>query len=423
MSISQELVDYDDVFRKLNSKPIIINDLADISEQERQRLNELISITYDSDLMRSVSSCQCGNVVGEHKVGEVCTECGHECRPPIEQDLEPIVWVRAPKGVRALMNTTVWHMLSERFTKGGHDIIRWICDSTYKSQRKPIKEIEQLEQMGFKRSYNWFVDNFDQIMSELFELPGLKKKQSDKDYAKNADLIELLKHYRHCIFSKYMPVPNRSLLVIEKNNVGTYVDSTVVGAIDAINIIASIDHELCYLNDISRQNRTVKMIAGLSEFNVDFYKETLGEKSGLARRHMFGTRAHFSIRAVATSITQPHQCDELHISWGSAIGAFKYHIINKLRKRGMTPNECLGFLNKHAKKYSPLLDQIFQELIAETKYGGIPATHGRNPTLARGSLQLLRITRVKTDVEDPTVSFSILITAPFNADKRSVRIY
>ena len=34
----------------------------------------------------------------------------------------------------------------------------------------------------------------------------------------------------------------------------------------------------------------------------------------------------------------------------------------------------------------------------------------------RGSMQLLRITKVKDDVEDPTVSFSILIVSPLNAD-------
>ena len=66
------------------------------------------------------------------------------------------------------------------------------------------------------------------------------------------------------------------------------------------------------------------------------------------------------------------------------------------------------------------MDNIFKELISESKYGGIPVTHGRNPSLARGSIQLLRITQVKTNLEDPTISFSILITPPMNADNWSV---
>ncbi len=387
MSISMELVDFDEIFRNLKSKPIIINDLANINEEENKRLNELISVTYGSDLMRSVASCQCETVFGEHRIGEICPNCGHACRPPIEQDLEPIVWVRAPKGVKALINPTVLTMLSERFTKSGCDVIRWLCESTYKpgKQReiKEIKEFEILTQKGFKRNYNWFIDNFDDIMAVLFELPGLKKKQSDKDFNKNLDLIELLQTRRNCIFSQYMPIPNRSLLVIEKTNVGTYVDNIVIGAIDAINIIASIDHELCYMSDITRQNRTAKMLFGLADFYQDFNKDTIGEKYGLARRHVFGSRVNFSIRAVATSITDPHEHDEMHISWGSAIGALKYHIINKLRKRGYLPNECLGILSKYSKKHSPMLAEIFKELIAESKYGGIPATHGRNPSITK----------------------------------------
>lgn len=417
MSSSPELCNFDEIFKQLKNKPVIVNDLAGISEKEKQKLNDLITVTYNSDLMRSVSSCRCGDVVGEHRVGEVCPNCTHQCRPPIEDDLEPIVWVRVPKGVHALMNPTIWIMLSEYFTKGGHDIIRWICDSSYKSKRKPIREIEILEQQGFVRSYNWFVTNFDKVMETLFDITSKSKsKQTTRKAARSKDLMELLVTYRHCIFSNYMPMPNRTLLLIEKTNVGTYVDKTIVGAIDAINIIASIDHELCYLNDITRQNRTTKMIAGLADYFKEFYKDFLGEKTGLARKNIYGSRAHFSIRAVATSITEPHEHDEVHLSWGTAVGSLKYHIINKLRKLGYTSNECLAIVNKYSRKYSPLIDGILKELIAETKYGGIPLTHGRNPSLYRGSVQFLRATKVKTDPEDPTVSFSILITAPMNAD-------
>lgn len=415
MSISQELVNLDKVFHELKRKPTIINDLADISEKERQHIIDLISITYDSDLMKSVASCGCDNIIGQHRIGEVCDICNQECRPPIEQDLEPIVWMRAPKGVKALMNPTIWTMLTQRFEKNGHDIIRWICDSEYKSARKPIKEIEELTRLGFNRSYNWFVDNFDQVMTILFDLPGLRKKPSDKDFSKNRDLLELIKLNRDKIFSKHLPLPNKTLLIIEKTHVGTYVDTMIVGAIDAINTIASIDHELCYIKQITRENRTVRALAGMADFYEGFYKDTLGEKYGIARRHMFGTRVNFAFRAVATSITEPHKHDEVHVSWGAAVGAWRYHVCNKLDKIDYMPNEAIGFLNKYSRKHSPLLASIFKTLISETRYGGVPITHGRNPSLNRGSLQRLRITKVKDDVDDPTVSFSILIVAPLNA--------
>lgn len=419
MSIHLELVDLDDVYKKLRVNPIIINDLSNITDKDRQKINDLIRVTYNSDLLKSVASCPCDYTQGEHKIGQICPECGNACSPPIEQELEPIVWMRAPRGVRALMNPTVLTMLSERFTKGGHDIIRWICDSEYQSKRKPIKEIEILESMGFKRSYNWFVDNFDKIMETLFTMPKLARKPSEtgSGYQQSQDLRELLQIYRNRIFSKYLPLPNRSLLIIEKseNNTST-VDNSVVGVLDAIHTIVAIDHPLTLMKPITRENRTFRTISGISNFGDSWYSDSLGEKPGLARRHMFGTRANFSIRTVVTSITGIHENDELHIPWGAAIGAFRYHLINKLRKLDYTANEAIGLLNKYANLYSPLLDSLFKELIAESPYGGIPATLGRNPSLARGSMYLVRITKVKTDVADPTSSFSILIITAPNAD-------
>lgn len=418
MSIHQELVNLDKVYRELKGNPIIINDLANITDRERQRINDLIRVTYNSDLLKSVASCPCDHTIGEHRIGEICTECGNPCAPPIEQELDPIVWMRAPKGVRSLLNPTIYTMLSERFTKGGHDIIRWICDSEYQSKRKPIKEIELLESMGFKRSYNWFVDNFDKIMETLFTMPKLARKPSDtgSGYQQSKDLQEILRVYRDRIFSKYLPLPNRSLLIIEKTESTSMVDNSVVGVLDAINTIASIDHPLTVMKQSTRENRTFRSIAGIAAFGDSWIADSLGEKPGLSRRHMFGTRSNFSIRTVVTSITDVHEDDELHIPWGAAIGAFRYHLINKLRKLDYTPNEATALLNKYANMYSPLLDRLFQELIAESPYGGIPATLGRNPSLARGSMYLVRITKVKTDVADPTSSFSILVITAPNAD-------
>lgn len=422
MSIHLELVDLDNVYRKLKTNPIIINDLANITDKERQKINDLIRVTYNSDLLKSVASCPCDTIVGEHRIGEICPECGNACAPPIEQELDPIVWMRAPRGVRALLNPTVYAMLSARFTKGGHDIIRWICDSDYQSKRKPIKEIEILESMGFKRSYNWFVDNFDKIMQTLFTMPKLARKPSDpgNGYQQSQDLYALLQTHRDRIFSKYLPLPNRSLFIIEKTDSNSVVDNSVVGVLDAIHTITSIDHELTMIKQSTRENRTFRTIAGIAAFGDSWTAASLGEKPGLARRHMFGTRANFSIRTVVTSITEPHEYDELHIPWGAAIGAFRFHLINMLEKLDYTVNEALALLNKYANKYSPLIDSLFKQLIDATPNKGIPATLGRNPSLARGSMYQVRITKVKTDVADPTSSFSILVITAPNADFKTI---
>jgi hypothetical protein len=71
---------------------------------------------------------------------------------------------------------------------------------------------------------------------------------------------------------------------------------------------------------------------------------------------------------------------------------------------------------KYTHQYCPLLDQLFQELIAESPYDGIPIILQRNPTLVRLSAQALRVTKIKTDPHINTISMSVLALKGPNAD-------
>ena len=62
-----------------------------------------------------------------------------------------------------------------------------------------------------------------------------------------------------------------------------------------------------------------------------------------------------------------------------------------------------------------MLDEIFNEIL-QSSNGGVKCLFNRNPSLHRGSIQTVRITRVKTDVDDTTFSMSYLIAPSFNAD-------
>jgi len=145
-------------------------------------------------------------------------------------------------------------------------------------------------------------------------------------------------------------------------------------------------------------------------------KDSVGGKEGLSRSHLFAGRLHHTFRGVIVSLTDNHDYDELHIPWSIAVMVLKVHILNKLFRRGYTPKQAFSFINEHIVVYNPLMDEIFQELIAESPYGGIPCTFGRNPTLVRGSIQLFRITKVKTDPEINAISLSVLAIKNPNAD-------
>jgi hypothetical protein len=343
----------------------------------------------------------------------VCQICGTACKPQTEQDLEPLLWMESPQGVAPLINPIVWGMLTERFKRSGFEVVRWLCDTHYSPPVRTPDVIEELVERGVQRGYNNFVENFDEFMELLFNMKsfkgGVKKGQIDPLYA-------LIKMQRDCVFTRYLPLPNKTLLVIEETNVGTYVDPIVTGAVDAINMMVAIDSPLSNFRPRDKENRTIKTLAQLWDFYDGLYRTTVAKKEGIFRKHVFGTRSHFSFRAVISSLTARHDYDELHIPWGIGVSVLRIHLMNKLLKRGYTPNQAVAFLNEHAQKYHPELDNLFKELIAESPYKGIPVVFQRNPSLERGSAQAMFVTQVKTDVEVPTVSLSILSVVGYNAD-------
>ena len=412
MPIIQELVEFDKMVAQLRHPPIIVNDLVNATDEEKSKIRDMITTRYQSDMLSILPTCQCGKSKGEFAIGTTCGHCHTIVRSVVDEDIEPIVWFRAPEGVSKLMSPIVWVMLKNRFRKSGFNIIQWLCDTTYRPTVKQPKVINDLIEMNIQRGYNYFVENFDTIMAMLFNMRDFKLKRGQVDY-----LFKLITDYRHCIFSEYLPLPNKSLLVIEKTNVGIYIDPTIIGAIDAIEMIVNIDSKLSEYTVRVKENRTVKALVKISEFYESFFKVNLSGKGGVYRKHIFGSRTHFSFRAVITSLTDAHQYDEIHVPWGVAVTALRPLVMNRLLRIGYSHNDAIGLMYGHVEKYSPILDNIFDELIKNSPNNGISCILQRNPSLLQGSAQLVRITKVKKDPADHTVAMSILICVAFNADK------
>lgn len=409
MSISLELVKFDEDFKNLQREPIIVNDFKTDTQEEKDLILSKILTKYDSDVMDNVPRCDCGCIYGANRRGEYCKECLSYCSQRLEDKIESILWARVPSGVHGFVNIMLWTMLSKFFKKGKFDLLQWLTNTNYLVKSKEPAEARQLLSMGVKRGYNNFVDNFDRVLDIMFNLPTYKKKQN------RDDLMLFIKMNRDRVFSTYLPFPNRTLLVIENTDYDRYAEPVIFSAIDAINTITSIDCSLIPPKQWVKENRTAKTLASISEFTEVYFRDHVAKKPGLLRKHFYGSRAHHSIRAVIVSITRPHNYEEIHIPWTAAMGAFRTFLQNKLKRRGYTLNQISDKLNRYAAVYNEEINDIFQELIAEADDIGIPVTLCRNPTLGMGSIQRLLITKVKTDVDDPTISMSILIVRSFNA--------
>lgn len=410
MPVYQQLVDHNVMFHRLSEPPIIINDLVNNSMVDKELIQEMITTKYSSDMISLLPSCRCGTTKGEFSIGVVCEHCYTTVKSSFSDEIEPSVWFRVPIGVKKLINPIIWIMLKNRFKKSGFNIMQWLCDRDYRPQVKTPQVINRMVESGIQRGYNNFIDNFDLIMEFLFSLKDFSLGKDQTDY-----LRILISQNRHLIFSDYIPLPNKSLLIIEKTNVGVYVDPIIIEAVDAIETLVSIDTTFYDQSPRVKENRTIRALSRLAEFYEKFYKTNLSPKLGQFRRHVYGSRTNSSFRAVISSLTDTHSYDEIHVPWGIGVTAFRPHLLNKLFKLGWDHNSAVGLLLGHVEKHHDLLEKLLNELIEEAPGHRLICNLQRNPSLEQGSSQRVGITKFKTDPADHTISMSILICKAFNA--------
>lgn len=401
-----KIVDLDSVFNDLSEPPIIVNDFDLNSIEEKERLNAMLYTRYEGDTLETLPSCDCGHIKGQYNIGVKCGRCLTEVEVVTERSLHSVLWIAAPEGVTSLVNPEAFIILSDKLGYEGGNLLEWITNTSYKLKTDKKRYCEKYINAGFKRGLNYFIANFDEIIEFLFKIKAFNKTngKTDKD-----SLRQFLSENKHVLFPKYLPVPSKLGFITENTPMGVFADTNMALAIDAIRTITSIKAGLGGTTQIVRENRAAKAIKLLSDYYYSFYKSSLAGKQGWYRKHIFGSRVHFSFRAVISSISNNHSYEELHLPWGLSIALFKAHLTNKLmRKFRMTPNECIQFLYSNINKHDKVLEELFQELIDESPEKSIPVILQRNPTLVRLSAQYLKVTKIKNDPYDTTISMSVM---------------
>lgn len=380
------LVNFDNAFDTLSQTPVIINDLPAFTEQNLDMIHKTIYVRHTPDMLSNIPSCDCKKSKGEYRLGTTCPYCYTLVREVVAEQLETVTWIRAPHGVTALINPVVWTLLSDRFSIGSFNLIQYLVDTQYRIPENQVGRFAPIvDQFPFERGLNYFIDNFQEIKEFLFSLNIFKSRV--KGRATSDFLRKLLDENEDALFAKHIPIPHRSLLVIEDGTSGgAYLDEFTPKAINAVLTLAGIDThssrgELTSSQRL-RESRAVRAVARLAEYYYYVCSKRLAKKEGVFRKHAFATRSHFSFRAVIASITEPHHHEHIYIPWGVATSVFQLHLTNKLYRLGFTSNESQDFLHRYATTYHPLLDHLFKELIAESSDPrGIPATLNRPPSL------------------------------------------
>lgn len=394
-------LNHDEEFQKSETPPIILNDLASRTKQDREYFNNLVRETFTSDIVSVLPKCQCGALKGEHLVGDVCDLCNTPVKQTLEKSIAPSVWFRRPATVEKLLNPIFWIMLDDRFTRSNFRIMQWLTDRNYNPATKRPEIVEQMIRDGIPRGYNSFVQNFDQIMAYLFAQSDFVPKRNQTQFLIDMlgithptkdPLQQLIAEHRDKLFSDYIPVLNRTLLVLEQHATGLYLEKTILDVKDALNTMLSIDQDFYDKSQTTLENRTAKILIMLTNYYRSLLKKNIDPKEGILRKHGYGARTNHSFRTVITSHSSIHDHDEIWIPWGVGVTLLGLHLQNRLMDRhkpygGMTHNEAVGFLHAHVHKYHPVIDQLFKELIAESRYGALICMQQRNREKSRVSFR------------------------------------
>jgi len=414
------VLDLDAVYNGISPPPVILNDLPASTESEREIVNKTIMTKYDdNDVLSSTPSCSCGQLKSGYLLGIICQSCMTPVCQPTETDIKADVWFRAPKSVKGFLNPIMWIILSQYLTtsgRNGYNLMDWLIIPT-KSVPDNVsltvrKKIQYLTDIGWKRGLNNFYDNFDDFVEILPELTTLS--------ANTKVLQEFLKIYRDRVFTNYLPMPTKVLLVLENTPVGSYADLPMNSAVNAARSICSLSEV-----EDEKSGRALEVIAAnvikdLSDYIKDTLKNSFRKKRGWLRGQVFSSRSHFCGRAVITSLSEAHDYEHILIPWSLGIDLLKPQLFNLLlNQESYSGRDAIELLNGSGNVYVHTLDKLMQEIIDGYKEQGLkgyPLLFNRNPSLQRASIQNLFIPYIKSDINDKTLSLSVLDLNGPNAD-------
>lgn len=376
MPIIQRVLSMDEYYRSTEGDKIILNHLSPMALDDITKINESLMTVYNNtESISTMPSCECGMIKGRYMLGRACSACGTSCRESYEK-VKPLMWLKTLAPHIKFINPIFWLILRNLLDKKT-DYLRWLCDPKYNIPTNiPNHIIGLKDELGGKRSYQNVLNNIPVILMYLSNHAKYKTSY------KRANILLLLDMYHkqgNEMFSDFLPIINKKLFVMENTSKGKFVNLSVADVYDVVLMWVSAANDE-RATEKKQYDATAEAVAKLADLYLMYMKNYVVKKIGIFRKHIYGARSHFTFRSVITSMPAQHQHDEIHIPWGIAVTVFKYHILNKLIKRGYTYIEATRMRFKAVKSYDPVLHEIMNELIAESPQGKIPVILQRNQT-------------------------------------------
>lgn len=378
------VLNFDETYRQ-SVNPMIIPCGAETVRTKGQVSAFMQYIFTNSELYDvMVASCECGATVGENRLDTFCPKCGHVVKSHTSTEVVYSAWLHIPEPLPPVLQPLVYHTLKEWMrsynSKPLLDIL--LTPSNSHELPEPLKH--------FHTGPTAFYTHFDEIIEAILTTytPLMEErvhKRTGKITIKqqSKDMREYLQRNRDAIFTRYYPALDKSLHVLTKQGESLHTADDpsqfiLKAALELANVntILALYPDNFYKLELGAQAIT----QAYAEYANTILVKNLLTKPGYIRRHILGSRLHFSFRAVITPIVDRGRFDDIYIPWRVGVLQFKLQIINLLITRyHMSFLEAVAKHQRSLENYDEDIDNIFKTLIYEAPGHRIPMLIGRNP--------------------------------------------
>jgi hypothetical protein len=415
------IINLDEMY-SYNPDAVIANNVSFTEPNFSEAITNLIYSDNKTDDIGFVAECSCGFLKGNYHIGSTCPQCHQLVSTKFVDNLRHKVWIGTPEGIQSFMHPVVYMVLANWLKKNPDNYLDVMLNVNAKIP-------EELEGVITGQGFNYVRENFDYLMDYFLNVHYKTRTKKQVNYIK-----WFLNEYRDRIWCTKLPVLSNELHPITKQGRSLkYADNSSKDILSAIIDLATIQFSIktTVTNPIKLEQVTFTAYASYIEYLTKIIKSKLASKHGLLRKHMFGTRLHGTFRSVIVPIVGEHQADELHIPWNVAVNTYKLMIMNLLTNRyNYSMVDALDKVMKALLNYDPDIDDIFRILIKEVAYTdpvtkrivpliGLPVLLQRNPSLVHQSIQLVFVTKIKTEIADHSIGMSSAIVRGPNADRLS----
>lgn len=391
------------------------------STEDMEKVTKYIKSEHDGDF-EIMPQCTCGAVCGPYlKVsGIVCLICNTKATLRCEQSLKPILYLTRPIGVTKMILPNVWFMMMDLLSQTSSNpfnTLLYLTDTTYTYDGKNANRkrdhakflIELHEAVGPERGWNYFINNMGRILTGLANMKFLRNNPAGRY------MVEYYHKHKDDFLVDNLYVIHKSLVVLDKNATGKYMDPKMKTSQIAILSMIGID-VMDGMNPTKRGNLVARFINNIAMFYSVYISKRFNSKKGLWKKHMFNMKGIHIARAVIISKVGPHEHSNIGIPWTIGVMLLEQFIVSKLLHMGYTMNEAKAIHHKYIHIYSKGLHDIVKQILADTPAGRMHIMFQRFPTLTQGSMLRMWFDDIKTNPKDHTFDLSILVVRSLNAD-------